>query len=115
MKDIGSNIRLFADDTSLYIVVEDYTLAVELLNSDLEKLARWAKQCLLSFNPFKTESLLISRKTSKPDHPSIFMSGQIIKEVDTHKQLDIFYQKMVRGINILLHNNQSVGQNKHHA
>ena len=36
MKDIGSNIRLFADDTSLYIVV-DPTLAAELLNSDLEK------------------------------------------------------------------------------
>ena len=84
MKDTGSNIRLFADDTSLYIVVEDPTLAAELLNSDMEKVARWAKQWLVSLNPFKTESVLISRKTNKPDHPSIFMSGQIIKEVDTH-------------------------------
>ena len=53
-------------------------------------MARWAKQWLVSFNPFKNESLLISRKTNKPDHPSIFMSGQIIKEVDTHKHLGIF-------------------------
>ena len=93
VKDIGSNIRLFADDTSLYIVVEDPTLAAELLNADMEKVARWAKQWLVSFNPFKTESLLISRKTNKPDHPSIFMSGQKIKEVDTHKHLGIFLSK----------------------
>ena len=39
VKDIGSNIRLFADDTSLYIVAEDPTLAVELLNSDLKEIA----------------------------------------------------------------------------
>ena len=89
VKDIGSNIRLFADDTSLYIVAEDPTVAAELLNADMEKVARWAKQWLVYFNPFKTESLLISRKTNKPDHPSIFMSGQIIKEVDTHKHPDL--------------------------
>ena len=28
------------------------TLAAELLNSNLEKVARWAKQWLVSFNPF---------------------------------------------------------------
>ena len=103
VKDIGSNIRLFSDDTSLYIVVDVPTLAAERLNSDLEKVARWAKQWLVFFNPVKTESLLISRKSNKPDHPSIFMSEQMIKEVDTHKHLGIcFYQTMVRGINILI-------------
>ena len=101
MKDIGSIIRLFADDTSLYIVDEDPTLAAELLNSDLEKVARWANKWLVSFNPFKPASLLISRKANKPDHPIIFMSEQIIKEVDNHYHLSIFYQKMIRGRNIL--------------
>ena len=43
VKDIGSNIRLFPDDTSRYIVVEDPTLAAELLNNDMEIMARWAK------------------------------------------------------------------------
>ena len=49
MKDIGLNIRLFADDTSLYLVVEDPTLAAELLNSELGKVARCANNawCLL--------------------------------------------------------------------
>ena len=35
--DIGSNIRLFADDTSLFIIVENPDMAAELLNMDLEK------------------------------------------------------------------------------
>ena len=42
VKNIGSNIRLFADDTSLYIIVDNHTTAALCLNSDLEKLSRWA-------------------------------------------------------------------------
>ena len=33
--DIGSNIRLFADDTSLFINVENPDMKAELLNMDL--------------------------------------------------------------------------------
>ena len=40
VKDIGSNIRLFADDTSLSLVVESPDTAAATLNSDLEKIAR---------------------------------------------------------------------------
>ena len=57
VKDIGSNIRLFPDGTSLYIVVEDPTLAAELLNGLGEKSGTMGKKWLVSFNPFKTESL----------------------------------------------------------
>ena len=42
VKNIGSNIRLFADDTSLFIIVDNPTTAALCLNSDLEKLSRWA-------------------------------------------------------------------------
>ena len=52
--DIGSAIRLFADDTSLYIIVEDPNVAAELLNADLEKIAEWALKWLVKFNPLKT-------------------------------------------------------------
>ena len=38
VNDIGSNIRLFADDTSLFLVVENPDTAAETLNSDLEKI-----------------------------------------------------------------------------
>ena len=41
--DIGSNIRLFADDTSLYIVVDDPMTVANCLNTDLDKISRLAQ------------------------------------------------------------------------
>ena len=88
--DIGSNIRLFADDTSLLIIVENPGTAAELLNLDLEKNMTWAKTWLVSFNPKKIESLLISRKLNKPEHPPLLMDNQVITEVDSHNHLSVF-------------------------
>ena len=41
--DTGSNIRLFAGYTSLYVVVEDPITAAICLNTDLDKISRWAQ------------------------------------------------------------------------
>ena len=46
--DIGSNIRLFADDTSLYMIVDNPTATAELLNLDIEKIIEWAKTWLVT-------------------------------------------------------------------
>ena len=35
--EIGSSIRLFADDTSLFIIVDNPDVAAEILHADLEK------------------------------------------------------------------------------
>ena len=59
VNDIGSNIRLFADDTSLFIIVEDPLTAACSLNTDLDRISQWAATWLVSFKPAKTESLLI--------------------------------------------------------
>ena len=56
VKGIQSNIRLFADDTSLFIVVENPDTAAQTLNSDLEKITKWAKDWLGSFNLIKTDT-----------------------------------------------------------
>ena len=91
VKDIGSNIRLFADDTSLFISVENPDTAAELLNLDLDKILKWAKRWLVLFNPVKTDSFLVSRKLIKPVHPPLFMEGSQITEVESHKHLGIFF------------------------
>ena len=88
--DIGSNIRLFADDTSLFIIVENPDTTAELINLDLEKIMTWAKTWLVSFNPKKTESLLISRRLNKALHPPLFMENQVISEIESHKHLGVF-------------------------
>ena len=87
--DIGSNIRLFSDDTSLYIVVDDPITAADCINTDLDKISRWAATWLVSFNPAMTESLLISRKLNRSQHPALSMQIHQINEVDSHKHLGI--------------------------
>ena len=38
--EIRSSIRLFADDTSLFIIVDNPDVPAEILNADLEKIAK---------------------------------------------------------------------------
>ena len=80
VNEIHANIRLFADDTSLYLIVEHPDVTTQLLYIDLETIAKWAKLWLVTFNPSKSESLLISRKVNVPIHPSIFMHNQQLTE-----------------------------------
>ena len=72
--DIHSSIRLFADDTSLYIIVDNPQQAANLLNADLAKIHLWASRWLVSFNPSKSESMTLSRKQNKPLHPRLNMA-----------------------------------------
>ena len=44
VEDIGSIIRLFVDDTSLYLMVDNPIDAANVLNSDLNKIHLWAKK-----------------------------------------------------------------------
>ena len=93
VSDINSPIRLFADDTTLYIVVDDPQRAADALNSDLDQIQSWANKWLVTFNPMKTESLLFSRKTTQPTHPNIYMNNVQINEVSTHKHLGVVFSK----------------------
>ena len=72
---IGSNIRLFVDDTSVIIVVEDPVTAAESINTDLERISQWAATWRVTFNPPKTESMLVSRKLNRNQHPPLFMQN----------------------------------------
>ena len=93
VENINACIRLFADDTSLYLIVENPIEAAEKLNSDLAKVHAWASKWLVTFNPSKTESLIFSRKLNKPYHPPVYMSEQPITEVSSHKHLGLVFQQ----------------------
>ena len=82
VNEIVCNIKIFADDTSLYIVVEDEYASAELLNSDIGKIHQWSEQWLVNFNAQKTETMTISKKVIKPHHPPVYMNDNIIKEVE---------------------------------
>ena len=91
VEGIRSSIRLFADDPSPYIIVDDPFDAVVTLNSDLSKIQRWAAQWLVTFNPSKSESRLISRKVNKPYHPPLMINYQQVSEDTSHKHLGLYF------------------------
>ncbi|MEW8186271.1 MAG: reverse transcriptase family protein, partial [Candidatus Thiodiazotropha endolucinida] len=89
VKDIGSSIRLFADDTSLYIVVDSPQTAASLLNNDLTTINKWAESWLVTFNASKTVSMTVSRKHNRIQHPPLTMNNTVLTETDCHKHLGI--------------------------
>ena len=93
VKDIKSNIRLFADDTSLFLVVENPLSAAQILNTDLDKITKWAKDWLVGLNPIKSETMLLSRRFLQQAHPAVYMLNQQIIEVEHHKHLGIYFSK----------------------
>ena len=76
--NIDSTVLLFADNTTLYLIVDDPHEVARQLNSDLEKIHVWAERLLVKFNPAKSEDLLLSRKTNKPLHPPLLMNNKPI-------------------------------------
>ena len=52
VNEIHAKIQLFADDISLYLIVEHPDVTAQLLNIDLETVAKWAKLWLVAFDPF---------------------------------------------------------------
>ena len=89
--DIETNIRLFADDTSLYIIVETPQSATLKLNKDLSKIKAGASKWPVSFNPSKSESLLIPWKHSNIYHPDLCMDNNVIQEINSHKHLGLTF------------------------
>ena len=72
---LTSNSKLFADDTSLFPVVQNIKSTANDLNSDLIKISDWNFLWKMRFNPDpkkQAEEIIVSRKTNKIDHPVIF-------------------------------------------
>ena len=69
---IDSEIKLFADDTTIYIDVEDSLIARDTMNNDLQTIQEWANQWLVTFCPRKTESMTISFKKNQNAVPLNF-------------------------------------------
>jgi hypothetical protein len=104
--NIQSQVRLFADDTSIFLIVDNAIESADIFNRDLNTITSWSNKgnnkiteprtilqretqnsqvykqtksvnkCLVSFNSQKTETMVISRKVNKPHHPLLVMNNQ---------------------------------------
>ena len=53
---------LFADDTSRFNSTAHIADIASIINHDLQLLTNWAKQWFVTFNPLKTETVLLTLK-----------------------------------------------------
>ena len=72
VENVNCDVKVFADDTSLFSVVEDERRSANELNADLDRVRLWAWQWKMQFNVNKTEEVVFSCKKKKtvPSSPS---------------------------------------------
>ena len=71
---LTSNVKLFADDTSLFSIVNNASVSAFRLNNDLVKIRDWAFNWKMSFNPDPTKQakeVIFSKKIIPGSHPSV--------------------------------------------
>jgi hypothetical protein len=84
---LKSNVRLFADDTIVYLTISVLT-DCHTLQSELHKLEKWEEEWLMSFNPDKCEIIHISRK-QKPIIFQYTLHNQVLKSKNKAKYLGV--------------------------
>ena len=98
--NIISDVKLFADDTSVFNVVFDTDIFAEVLNQDLRAVQDWAYQW--SFNPDPTkqaEQVIFSIKASKVERPAIYFYGSELETVRHHKHIGLILDKTLNFAN----------------
>ena len=113
VQNINCNIRLFADDTSLFTVFENDD-SIKLLEEDLKKIAKFCEDWCIILNPTKTKSMKCSRKRTsqcpnvkfnnidlqdEPEHTHLGLT--LSSEATWGQHINHIYEKASHRLNIL--------------
>lgn len=108
-----SNMKMFADDTMMYLIVDDIKKAEEQMNEDLNNFEKWLSEMKLKANIEKTKFMIINEK--KNENINLKMNDEEIKRVKSMKYLgvmiddklefkehfDYIYKKMAKKVGFL--------------
>ena len=83
--NINSQVRLFADDTAVYLTVTSKDDS-QTLQQDLQKLEKWEKTWEMQFNQSKCQVLHITRAQNRRQTQYV-LHGQVLEAVDHAKYL----------------------------
>ena len=88
---LNSEVKLFADDTSLFSIVNCVNTSASTLNSDLLKIQDWASQWKMPFNLDGTKQAqeIFSRKKNATTHLPLFFNNSEIKLSSNQKHLGL--------------------------
>ena len=81
LDNLSSNVKLFADDASLFSAIHDINVSAGELNEDLKKRAfQWK----MIFNPHtskQAQEVIFSRK--KNIHPTLVFNNAIVSQINS--------------------------------
>ena len=86
------DVKLFADDTSIFTVVHDPNSAAADINHDLRLINLWASKWRMSFNPDTSKQAIevtFSKRRCPPNHPMIFFNDTPVLKAQEQKHLGI--------------------------
>ena len=89
---LSSNIKLFADNTSLFSVVHNRGSSAAELDDDSAKIRHWEQQWKMNFNPDpckQAQEVVFSRKVNKDYHPPLTFNNSIVHQATSQKHLGI--------------------------
>ena len=89
---IISNVKPFADDTSIFSTIHDSHTSASNLTSDLQKISEWAFKWKMSFNPDPTkqaQEVIFSQKLIKPCHFLIKFKNIPVQNASSQKHLGL--------------------------
>ena len=90
--NLESNVKLFADDTSMFSVVRDPINASQKLNNDLNKVSLWANKWKMYFHPDSSkqdQEVIFSRKINKVYLPPLLFNNSTVQQISSQKHLGI--------------------------
>ena len=93
--NLECNVKIFADDTSLFSSVRDPNESSAKLGRDLGRVARWAHQWKI-FNPDPSRQAVevpFSRKINPLDTPPVYFNNLAVASCETHKHLGLLLEK----------------------
>ena len=92
-KAISSSSKLFADDASIFSIVNDIDVSEHELNSDLKKISLWTYQWKMSFNPDvskQAQEVIFSKRTQKLFHPTVLFNNIPEQHSTFQKHLGVY-------------------------
>ena len=90
--NLKSNVKLFADDTSLFTLIYDAESSTDILNRDLQTLSAWSYQWKILFNPDPTKQaieVIFSNKKETNHIPFLNFNNSIVTRRLSHKHLGL--------------------------
>ena len=84
LDNLSSNVKLFADDASLFSAIHDINVSAGELNEDLKKIRDWVFQWKMIFNPHtskQAQEVIFSRK--KNIHPPLVFNNAIVSQINS--------------------------------